>query len=116
MNFNRVVLGGRLTRDPRTRDAGASRITDFGLAVNRKYKVGDDEREEVLFVEVGFWGRTGEVIAQYLKKGDPIFLEGRLRFTEWEDEKTKEKRSKVAVVGERFEFVGGKRGSQDSAF
>lgn len=106
MNFNRVILAGRLTRDPETQDAGSTTITTFGLAVNRKYLVGEDQREETLFVEVGFWGKRGKVIAQYLGKGDSIHLEGRLRFTEWSDAKTGAKRNKITVIGESFEFMG----------
>jgi len=107
MNYNRVILAGRLTRDPETTDAGSSTITAFGLAVNRKYMVGDEQREEVLFVEVGFWGKRGKVIEQYLKKGDPIHIEGRLRFTSWDDGKGNT-RTKITVIGESFEFMGGK--------
>ena len=115
-NFNKVILAGRLTRDPETREAGSSTITHFGLALNRIYYVGEEKREEVCFVEVGFWGKSGETVAKYFKKGKPILVEGHLKFTEWEDKESGQKRNRLAVVGERFEFLGDGGKSEDAAF
>lgn len=83
-----------------------SAICGFGLAVNRKWKTETgDEKEEVTFVDVTAFGKQAEVIAQYLKKGNPLFLEGRLKLDQWDDKKTGEKRSKLAVVLESFQFL-----------
>jgi single-strand DNA-binding protein len=72
---------------------------------------GGEKREETTFVDVDMWGRRGEVIAQYLKKGDPIFIEGRLSFRQWDD-KDGNKRSKLSVTAENFEFLGGRKGER----
>ena len=115
-SFNKVILMGNLTRDPEVRSTpGGQSVTALGIATNRTYTAGGrdgqggEKREEVTFVDVDFWGRTGELIAQYLRKGDPIFIEGRLHFRQWED-KEGGKRSKLSVTGENFQFIGGKRG------
>ena len=111
-SFNKVVLMGNLTRDPEVRSTpGGQTVTEIGLACNRTYTVGGpggEKREEVTFVDVSFWGRAGELIAQYLHKGDPIFVEGRLTFRQWES-KDGGKRSKLSVTGENFQFIGGRR-------
>ncbi|MHC4845516.1 MAG: single-stranded DNA-binding protein [Planctomycetota bacterium] len=118
-SYNKVILMGNLTRDPEVRSTtGGQTVTALGLAVNRVYYVGGqggsggEKREEVTFIDVDFWARKGEVIAQYFKKGDPIFVEGRLTFRQWDD-KDGNKRSKVSVTGENFEFINsGKRGGE----
>jgi len=114
-SYNKVLLMGNLTRDPEVRSTpGGQTVTALGLATNRTYTVGGpggEKREEVTFIDVDFWGKRGEVIAQYLKKGDPIFIEGRLTFRQWDD-KEGNKRSKLSVTGESFEFVGGRRGER----
>jgi single-strand DNA-binding protein len=114
-SYNKVILMGNLTRDPEVRStSGGQSVTALGLATNRSYIVGGpggEKREEVTFIDVDFWGKRGEVIAQYLKKGDPIFIEGRLSFRQWDD-KEGNKRSKLSVTGESFEFIGGKRGER----
>ena len=111
-SFNKVLLMGNLTRDPEIRSLPSGQtVTELGIASNRTYTAGGpggEKREEVTFVDVSFWGRAGEVIAQYLKKGDPIFIEGRLTFRQWET-KEGQKRSKLAVTGENFQFIGGRR-------
>ena len=109
-NLNRVLLMGRLTRDPDlryTKDGTA--ICKFGLAVNRTFGTGDQRKEKSTFVDVTMWQRKAEVVAEYFKKGSPIFIEGRLELDQWENEK-QEKRSKLYVVGENFEFL--ERGSK----
>ena len=110
-SFNKVILMGNLTRDPAQRflPSGQS-VVEIGIATNRKYTAQNGEkREEVTFVDVEAWGKQGEVIAKYFKKGNPIFIEGRLKFDSWQT-KEGEKRSKLRVVLERFEFLGGGQG------
>lgn len=106
-NLNRVFLMGNLTRDIELRNAGQSQVGSFGLAINRKYKAGTETREEVTFVDCEVWGRTAEVMSQYLGKGRPVFIEGRLKLDQWEG-KDGSKQSKLRVVVESFQFVGGK--------
>ena len=112
-SFNKVLLMGNLTRDPETRSTPSGQsVTAFGIASNRTYMAGGqggEKKEEVTFVDVDMWGRRGEVIAQYLKKGDPIFVEGRLTYRQWED-KDGNKRNKLSVTAENFEFIGGRGG------
>ncbi len=109
---NKVFLMGNLTRDPELRyTPSGTPVCDFGMAINRNYTTSDGEqREEVCFVDVTFWRRRGEVINEYLGKGDSVFVEGRLELDQWETPEGR--RSKLKVVGNNFEFVGGSsRGS-----
>lgn len=102
---------GNLTRDPEVRyTPKGTAVTDLGLAVNRKYRVDDEMREEVTFVDITFWGRRAEVIAQYMKKGGGIFIEGRLQMDSWDDRETGKKRYQLKVIGDSFEFVGSSGG------
>ena len=106
-SFNKVMLMGNLTRDPEIRyTPKGTAVTDLGLAVNRKYRVDDEMREEVTFVDITFWGRKAEVIAQYMKKGGGILIEGRLQMDSWDDRTTGKKRYQLKVIGDTFEFVG----------
>lgn len=106
-NVNKVILIGHLTRDVETRAAGSSQVANFGLATTRKYKIKTGERqEETCFVDCTAWGKTGEVIAQYVGKGAPLYVEGYLKLDQWED-KDGSKRSKLKVVVESFQFLGG---------
>jgi single-strand DNA-binding protein len=117
-NFNKVILIGNLTRDPELRyTPKGTAIAEISLAINRKWKSESGEaKEEVTFVEVATYGRTAEVIAQYLKKGRPIMIEGRLKLDQWDDKTTGAKRSKLRVVCESFEFLdGGNRGPEGAA-
>jgi single-strand DNA-binding protein len=110
-NLNKVLLIGRLTRDPETRaTGGGNSVVSFGLAVNRTYTKRDSgERvEETCFVDVEAWGRTGETIARYMKKGRQIFVEGRLKFDTWEREG--QRRSKLSVVCDTFQFIDSQGG------
>lgn len=114
-SYNKVLLMGNLTRDPEVRTLpGGQAVTELGIASNRTYMAGGqggqggEKKEEVTFVDISFWGRKGEVVAQYFKRGDPIFIEGRLNFRQWQN-KEGEKRSKLSVVGENFEFINGRR-------
>lgn len=109
-NLNKVMLIGNLTKDPELRvTPKGSSICSFSIAINRKFKEdGGADREEVTYVDVEAWGKRGEAIAKYLTKGRPIYLEGRLRLDQWEDKNTKEKRSRMKVVMEDFQFIGSK--------
>ena len=112
-NLNKVLLIGRLTRDPETRSTGGgSSVVQLGLAVNRTYTRRDSgERvEETCFVDVEAWGRTGETIARYMKKGRQIFIEGRLKFDSWE--RDGQRRSKLSVVCENFQFIDSQGGGE----
>ena len=115
-NLNKVMLIGRLTRDPETRSlpSGAS-VVQFGLAVNRVYnnRQSGEKVEETAFIDCEAWGRTGETIARYLKKGRQLFVEGRLKFDSWE--KDGQRRSKLSVVAENFQFIDSQSGERQSA-
>lgn len=105
-NLNRVLLMGNMTRDPDLRyTKNGKAVCSFGLAMNRHFTGSDGQKQKkTTFVDVTFWEKRGEVIAEYFKKGSPIFVEGRLEMDEWENEK-KEKRTKLYVVGDAFEFL-----------
>jgi single-strand DNA-binding protein len=111
-SFNRVILAGNLTRDPELRytPKGVA-IASFTLAVNRRWKSETGEnKEEVSFIDVDSFGRQAETIAQYLKKGRPFLVEGRLKQDTWEDKNTHQKQSKLKVVLEGFSFIDSKGG------
>jgi single-strand DNA-binding protein len=108
-NLNKVFLIGNLTRDPELRyTPSGTAVAQFGLATNRRWKdrSSGEMREETTFVDVEVWGRQAELAGQYLAKGRPLFIEGRLRLDQWEDRNTGQKRSRLKVVGERFQFLG----------
>jgi|SRR5271170_3718944 len=109
-NYNKVILVGNLTRDPELRyTSKGTAIAKIGLAINRSWKSETGEiKEEVTFVDVDAFGRTAENIGQYFKKGRPIFVEGRLKLDQWEDKQTNQKRSKLGVVLETFQFLDSK--------
>lgn len=111
-SLNKVMLIGNCTRDPEIRyTPKGTAVTELGLAVNRRYTADNGEkREEVTFIDVTLWGKTAEVAAEYLKKGRPLFVEGRLRLDSWDDKSTGQKRSKLSVVGENIEFLGAREG------
>lgn len=112
-SFNRVILLGNVTRDPEVRyTPKGSAVTEVGLAVNRQYTTdGGEKREETTFVDVTLWGRTAEVAGEYLKKGRPVLFEGRLQLDTWEDKQSGQKRSKLRVVGETMQLLGGREGA-----
>src|SRR5882672_84312 len=107
-SFNKVILLGNLTRDPEVRyTPKGSAVCDLGLAVNRSYTLDSGEkREEVTFVDVVLWGRTAEIAGEYLKKGRPVLIEGRLQLDTWDDKQSGQKRSKLKVVGEGLQLIG----------
>lgn len=107
-SLNKVMLIGNLTRDPEVRfTPKGTAVTDIGLAVNRTY-TGDDgqRREETTFVDVTLWGRQAEVAGQYMKKGRPIYIEGRLQMDTWQDKQTGQNRTRLKIVGDAFQFLG----------
>ena len=112
-SFNKVFLMGNLTRDVEMRHtSGNQAVANMGLAVNRKYRTqAGENREEVTFVDCEAWGRTAEVMSQYLAKGRPVFIEGRLKLDEWEDRNGGGKRTKLKVVVDNFQFVDSRDGA-----
>jgi len=117
-NFNKVILVGNLTRDPELRyTPKGMAIAKIGLAVNRNWtSESGEKKEEVTFVDVDIFGRTAENVAQYMKKGRPILIEGRLKLDQWDDKQTGQKRSKLGVVGEVVQFLGSPSGSSSGEF
>ena len=116
-SFNKVILVGNLTRDPELRYTPKGlAIAKVGLAVNRNWTSETGEKkEEVTFVDVDIFGRTAENVAQYMRKGRPILIEGRLRLDQWDDKQTGQKRSKLGVVGEVVQFLGSPTGGEGGA-
>lgn len=117
-NFNKVILAGNLTRDPELRyTPKGTAIAKIGLAINRKWKSETGEmKDETTFVDASAFGKTAETIGQYLKKGRPILIEGRLRYETWDDKQSGQKKSKLGVVLETFQFLdSGNRGEGGSA-
>ena len=109
-SLNRVILMGNLTRDVELRyTQGGTAVTDLGLAVNDRVKRGGEWVDEATFVDVTLWGRTAEIAGEYLSKGSPVLIEGRLKLDSWEQDG--QKRSKLHVVGERMQMVGSRGGS-----
>ena len=106
-SFNKVLLMGNLTKDVELRFlASGSPVADMGLAVNRKYKKNDEWVEEVAFIDVTVWGKQAENCAEYLQKGSPVFIEGRLKFEQWETDG--QKRSKLKVEAQTVQFLSNK--------
>jgi single-strand DNA-binding protein len=116
-SYNKVVLLGNLTRDPELRyTPKGSAVARLGLAVNRSYKTESGETmEEVTFIDIDAWGKQAELIAQYLRKGNPLFVEGRLKLDQWDDKNSGQKVSKLRVVMENFQFIGGRAESGGGA-
>lgn len=115
-NVNKVILIGNVTRDPEVKfTPKGSAVTDVGLAINRNYTLENGEkREETIFVDVELWGRLAEIAGEYAKKGRPIYIEGRLRMDTWEDKASGQKRSRMKVVGENLQLLGGRPGGASS--
>ncbi len=107
-NLNKVFLIGNLTRDPELRyTPNGTAVASFGMAVNRTWTgQSGEKKEEVCYVDINAFGRRAEVINEYLNKGNPIFIEGRLQFNQWET-KDGQKRNTLRVVAENFQFIGG---------
>lgn len=107
--FNKVILMGNLTRDPETRTTPSGQtVTNFSLAINRTWKdQSGNQQEAVSFIDCVAWGKPGEIISQYLSRGRSILVSGRLDQRSWDDKESGAKRSRVEVVVEDFNFVGG---------
>jgi len=115
-SYNRVLLMGHLTRNPELRyTPSGTAVSDLGLAVNESFKNKAGELiEQTCFVDVVVWGRQAETASEYLHKGSPVFVEGRLQFDQWEN-KEGEKRSKLRVRADRVQFLGSAPQSTDSS-
>lgn len=114
-NLNRVMLMGNLTRDPEVKyTPKGTAICQIGVAVNRTYTAPDsgEKREEVTFIDCEVFGKQAEVIGEHCKKGSSLYVEGRLKLETWDDKQSGQKRSKLKVVLESFQFIGGKDGAQ----
>ncbi len=112
-SYNRVVLMGNLTRDVELRyTPSGTAVTDIPLAVNERVKKNDQWTDEVHFFDVTLWGRTAEIAAEYLSKGSPVLVEGRLKLDRWEQDG--QKRSKIKIVGEKMQMLGSKGGGSSS--
>ena len=116
-NFNKVILAGNLTRDPELRyTPQGTAIAKIGLAINRRYTGQDGQtKDETTFVDVDAFGKQAEVIGQYLKKGRPVLIEGRLKLDQWDDKTTGQKRSRLGVILESFQFIDSKAGGTESS-
>jgi single-strand DNA-binding protein len=112
-SFNKVILMGNLTRDPELRyTPKGTAIAKIGLAVNRVWtSESGEKKEEVTFVDIDVFGRTAENVGQYMRKGRPILIEGRLRLDQWDDKQTGQKKSKLGVVAETVQFLGSPTGA-----
>ncbi len=105
-SFNKVILLGNLTRDPEVRyTPNGSAVASFAIAVNRKYKQGDETKEEVSYIDIVVFGKQAENCGQYLNKGDGALIEGRLQQRRWDDKETGQKRSKVEVAAQSVTFM-----------
>ena len=113
-SYNRVILVGNLTRNPELRyTPSGTAVAEIGLAVNDRVKRGDEWVDETTFVDVTLWARTAETASQYLSKGSSVLIEGRLKLDSWE--KDGQKRSKLRVIADKMQLLGGKpQQSQDN--
>ena len=112
-SYNKVIIMGNLTRDPEVRfSQSGSAVCSLSVAVNERYKDKSDQWvDRATYVDVTIFGKRGEAFSKYHKKGDACFLEGKLRLDQWEDKQNGAKRSKLFVVADQWEFVGGKGGA-----
>ena len=111
-NLNKVMLMGNLTRDPELRYLPSNTaVVGFGMAINRQWRSQEGEqREETTFVDCSAFGKVAELINQYLKKGRPVYVDGRLRYEQWQDKQSGANRSKISVVVENFQFLDSRGG------
>lgn len=116
-SVNKVILVGNCTRDPEVRyTPKGTAVADIGMAMNRYFSSdGGEKREETTFVDVTLWGRQAEVAGEYLKKGRPVYIEGRLQLDSWDDKNTGQKRTKLKVVGEQMQLLGSREGGGGSS-
>jgi single-strand DNA-binding protein len=111
-NLNKVMIMGNLTRDPEVKyTPKGTAVADLALAINRVYSTdAGEKREETTYVDVELWGRQAEIAGEYLRKGRPVYIEGRLKLDTWDDKQTGQKRSKMRVVGEAMQLLGSRDG------
>ena len=114
-NFNQVTLIGNLVRDPELRYTPKGlAIAKLGMAINRKWRnEAGEEKEEVVFVDIDAFGRQAETLGQYVRKGNPLFVQGRLKLDQWDDKQTGQKRSRLGVVLESFQFLASGKGRDE---
>ncbi len=113
VSFNKVVLLGNLTRDPEVRyTPSGTAVASFAIAVNRRYKQGDETKDEVSYIDIVVFGKQAEACGQYLNKGDGILVDGRLQQRRWDDKETGQKRSKIEVVAQSVNFMPKRSGQQ----
>ncbi len=112
-NLNKVMLIGNLTRDPELRHTPkGTAVSEISMAINRVWNNDQGQKqEETTFVEVTLWGRQAELAQQYLTKGRPVYIEGRLQLDSWDDKETGKKRSKLRVIGENMQFLSSGAGA-----
>lgn len=111
-SFNKVILLGNLTRDPEVRyTPNGTAVASFAIAVNRRYKQGDETKDEVSYIDIVVFGRQAEACGQYLNKGDGILVDGRLQQRRWDDKETGQKRSKIEVVAQSVNFMPKRSGA-----
>jgi single-strand DNA-binding protein len=116
MDFNKCILMGRLTGDPETRyTPNGVACTNFSIAINRKYKQGEDTKEEVSFFEVVTFGKQAENCGKYINKGDSVLIDGRLQQRRWDDKDTGQKRNKIEVVAQSVNFMPKRSKGQESS-
>lgn len=115
--FAKAFIAGNLTRDPEVRATpSGSQCASFSIAVNRSYKAADgSQQEQVSYLECVAWGKPGETIAQYMKKGSPILVSGRIDQRSWDDKNTGQKRSRVEITVDDFAFLGSGNGGAGAA-
>ncbi len=105
-SFNKVILLGNLTRDPEVRyTPNGIAVASFAIAVNRKYKQGDETKEEVSYIDIVVFGKQAESCGQYINKGDSVLIDGRLQQRRWDDKETGQKRNKIEVVANQVNFM-----------
>jgi len=106
-NLNKTFSIGNLTRDPELKfTAKGTAVCDIGLTINRKFKTDNGMQEETTFLDITFWGKQAETLAQYAQKGAQLYVEGRLQMDTWDDKETGKNRSKLKITGEQFQFLG----------
>jgi len=114
MPLNKVFLMGNLTREPELRyTPGGAAVCEFGIAINRTFTSNNQTREEVCFVDIVVWGKSGELCQRYLSKGSQALIEGRLQYDQWEDKTTGRRSSRLRVVADNVQFVGARREGND---
>lgn len=109
-SFNKVILMGNLTKDPQSKQTqSGTSICSFTLAVSRKFTSNGQQQEETCFVDITAFGKTAEICGQYLFKGSPVLIDGRLKLDQWQDKNTGENRQKLSVLAENIQLMGGRR-------